>query len=172
MGDVEILIDEDGALKVVQHYDLRFLVRRLRPEGSERHRVFTWPHCGRALQSIPELSFNLVLRTMFQLFLLATLVWILVGSVQTGGSPHWWTLTQLSLLAAVLVLVAFEERVTKEVKKWVTVMKKACSTPPKREEVKTISGLIRHVLTVMKTTCSTPPKREEVTTISGLIQHV
>ncbi|KAM8767083.1 uncharacterized protein AB9X84_006116 [Acanthopagrus schlegelii] len=161
MGAVEISVDEDWTLKVVQRYDLRPVLRRLRPEGFERHRVFTWPTCSsvkrpdscRGLGDVEEAKFNRALKVVLIIVLCLGAVSILFyEQLVTHGYWSWDDMPigswlsgcfEIGLTGTLILAVFAAVLVVSELAKY--VMEKACSAPPRREEVQTVSAFVQQV---------------------------
>lgn len=150
MGDVEILLKEGGKLKVVQHYDLRVVLRRLEIEGLERHRAVSWLTCSRRGSSGNEST--VFMRAMFLGCLSLAAVRFSMELCFTGGAaslgcvtfPFW--LLALVVTGIVPLAIFIGVIVVWGVDKAMMKMKKMKKTKRRwKEEVKTISGLIQHV---------------------------
>lgn len=166
MADTEILLREEGSPRVAQLCNLRPLFRRL--EGFERHRVLTWLNCcpqppdfrvPKAARS-PDDSFNRFLRIFFLLVLSLGVIKTLYEESVIDNLPSPYSfipkyspfsnfyvsdkiwLIYLLCWSGVVVLVMLVAVAACIVKK---KMKKMEFTPPRKEEVKTISGLIQQV---------------------------
>lgn len=142
MEDAEILLREEGSPRVAQLCNLRPLFRRL--EGFERHRVLRWLNCcppppdfrvPNAARS-PDDSFNWFLRIFFLLVLSLSLIKILY---EYSMIHNLFYLLYWSGVTVPVMLVAVAPCIVKN------KMKKTEFTPPRKEEVKTISGLIQQV---------------------------
>lgn len=140
MEDTEILLREEGSPRVAQL--CRPLFRRL--EGFERHRVLRCLNCcppppdfrdPNAARS-PDDSFNRFLRMFFLLVLSLSLIKILF---EYSMMHNLFYLLYWSRVMVPVMLVAVAPCIVKN------KMKRTEFTPPRKEEVKTISGLIQQV---------------------------
>lgn len=144
MADTEILVEEEGSPKVAQLCNLRPLFGRL--EGFERHRVLRWLNCCPRPPDVrvpdvarsPDDSFNQFLQ---KFFLVLISLKICEYSLIYSREYEIW-LIYLLCWNGVMVLVMLVAVAACIVKK---KMKKTEFTPPRKEEVKTISGLIQQV---------------------------
>lgn len=153
MGEVEISINEEWALRVVHRYDLRGLLRRLRPEGFERHRVVQWPNCSCWSKSGQDRKFNRVLMIFFLITLsLAVINLIILDQLLKYNQFYTWDHTfdqawlfgfRIGQAGIVLLLVFVAVLAVGVLAK--TATRKTCSAPPRREEVQTISALVQQV---------------------------
>ncbi|KAM4538843.1 uncharacterized protein PAE49_019855 [Odontesthes bonariensis] len=157
MGDVEISINEEGALKVTKFHSLSFLLRNLRPSGQQRRPAVTCGNCS--LKSWKDPWFNPlsglflfvlslgVIRTFFELSATRTLP--PYGSSRTAALQPVYGQTWLfrrspterqGIVFLAVFTAVFAIRVLVKMK-----MRRAALSPSMTEEVKTISGLIQHV---------------------------
>lgn len=152
MGDVEILLNEEGELKVVQHYDLRVLLRRVDIEGLERHRAVSCLNCSHRGYSGHEST--RFLRALFLGSLSLAAVRFSMELRYTGDGrlglstfPFWPLLVVVTGIVplAIFIGVVVVWGVNKAMPVMMKIKKMKKTKRRRKEEVKTISGLIQHV---------------------------
>lgn len=153
MGDVEILLNKEGQIKVVQHYDLRVVLRRMDIEGLERHRAASWLNCSRRGSSGHEST--LFLRALFLGSLSLAAVRFSMELCYTGGAaqfgcftfPFWLLALVVTGIVplAIFIGVVVVWGVDKAMPAMMKIKKMKKTKRRRKEEVKTISGLIQHV---------------------------
>ncbi|KAM9339985.1 uncharacterized protein ABDE67_015700 [Symphorus nematophorus] len=154
MGEVEISMNEEGALKVIQRFDLRVLLRRLRREDFERHRVVRPSTCSPWCSTASPPDFIRVLRVIFIFTLSLGLINIMLfDKLVTHAEPFTWDyifgrtwlfghfeigqmgIVLLAMFAALLTVGVLVKNAPK-----ITALAR-----PRRGEVQTISALVQEV---------------------------
>lgn len=166
MGTVVIEINESGALKVTERYSLRPLLRALRPEDVQRHRVFKYVNCSSvtscvrtvrprswALLECDTSQGNTPLYLLFAyLFLILTVMSFIIAPPSYGSSlqdPEVWNSLYRMCLIGRFLLERFGV-IPCLIVVAVVVAALVClfPVPPirrRRREVQTISALVQQV---------------------------